>query len=264
MKIIIFLYILTLIKLNLFFGNDSVLCLEPFEIVNSSSKLDNHELIRRSAKRQKSFKKDIKGVRVKMDDSSLKGLIGSKNEVKNENSMSKRRQKELDNFFRKLNESLVRISKEENIQDTDEIYSKIKTHSGNGFYVIIFDCTNPSFISHGSKVDRLPKEIANQLKKEDSCNKTDNIWRFNGEKSFLSTYDYNNNSLTDKVLPFETLFEIYNRLDLCDRFMAIMRHPSYYVDSYKKPLECRKISEKVKDKQKTTTKVLPNRRFTFY
>lgn len=148
------------------------------------------------------------------------------------------RLKKMQNFHEKIRRSLKKIALKENITNYNEVYEKIKNHTGNGFYAIVFNCSSPSVVDSRSKIKHLSDNDIKTLKLNDKCNKTDNLWRFNGEDGFVTTYDLSKKTLTDSVLPFETLYQIFNQLDMCREFLIFIRHPVFFTKKYKKPTEC--------------------------
>ncbi|RNA23097.1 Sodium-dependent phosphate transport 2B [Brachionus plicatilis] len=145
---------------------------------------------------------------------------------------------EAEKFYKKIKITLKKIAKKENITNVNEVFDKIKNHTGNGFYAIVFNCSSPSVVDIHSKISPLPDSQVKTLKTEDKCNKNDNLWRFNGQDGFVSTFDNQKKTLSENVLPFETLYPIFNQLELCRDFLIFIRHPVYFTKMYKKPAEC--------------------------
>ena len=175
---------------------------------------------------------------------------GGKKQHKNDEKQNfvNYRLKEMENFHKKVRRSLKKIAKKENITNFNQVYEKIKNHTGNGFYAIVFNCSSPSIVESRSKIRSLPDNVIKNLKMNDKCNKNDNLWRYNGEDGYVTTYDISKKTLTDNVLPFETLILIFNQLDMCREFLIFIRHPVYFTKKYRKPSECQNKDSNGKSK----------------
>ncbi|CAF0866359.1 unnamed protein product [Brachionus calyciflorus] len=162
------------------------------------------------------------------------------------------RQNEAKKFYKKIEDSLNKVAKEEKIDDVKEVYNRIKNHTGNGFYALVFNCTSPSYIDINSKAKKLSSDQIKILQSQDKCNTKDNLWRFNGQDEFVTTFDNKEKSLSDNVLPYETLIALFNQLDMCREFLIYIRHPVYFTKKYKKPTDC--IAPDKKDQTKSNSK----------
>ena len=180
----------------------------------------------------------------------IRSLNHKKLKLKNQNDKSiqkndefKSRQKEFDEFYRKLDESLQKYKSIEPDINVKDISKKIKAHLGNGFYVIVFNCDKPSHFDLSNYVVELDPNIAKDLKKSDKCDSKSGYNWYYGDSNSLTTYDFKSKSLSSQVLPFGTLFTIFNKLSLCDEFLKVMKHPSSRYQTYfVKPNECVKPS----------------------
>lgn len=174
---------------------------------------------------------------------------------KNKNSdrdqqLSPNRVNEVKAFYKKLNESLVKLSRVANFSSEaiDSLAEKFQALIGEGQHLILFNCKNPSFINYEGKLVQIkPNKMVKSLKKKDNCSDADNIWHYAGLRSFISTYDLKNKSLSLYVLPFGSLSQFFYRLEMCHEFMRFMRHPGYFLKSFKKPIECQKSTNTFKE-----------------
>lgn len=170
----------------------------------------------------------------------------------------KNRAKELMKFQKKFNESMHKLKNEPGKEMSKKIFNKLKYILGKGELFIIFDCKNPSYYDTDGKIVHIKsKGILKNLKSTDNCSaKSENLWHFHGNMSFISTYDHKAKNLSSSVLPFDQFIGLFNDLELCEDFMKLMRHPSFYNKAYKKPSQCISSSGKKSVKNK---KKLPNR-----
>ncbi|RNA27233.1 hypothetical protein BpHYR1_021675 [Brachionus plicatilis] len=171
----------------------------------------------------------------------------------------KNRAKEILKFQKKFNDSLQKLKNESGKEISKKIHTKLKHILGKGELFIIFDCKNPSYYGPDTKLVRITnKQILKSLRKTDSCSaKSENLWHFHGNMSFISTFDHKAKNLSSSVLPFDQFIGLFNDLDLCEEFMKLMRHPSFYNKVYKKPSQCVKSSSPKKSANKKNK--LPNR-----
>jgi hypothetical protein len=186
----------------------------------------------------------------KMHSMKIRNSNQKQMKLKNKNDKSfertdefKSRQKEFEEFYKKLDASLQKYKLVEPDINVNEISKKIKAHLGNGFYLIVFNCDKPSHFDLNNYVVELDSNLANEIKRTDKCESKSGYNWFYGDSNSLTTYDYKTKSISSQVLPFGTLFTIFNKLSLCDEFLKIMKHPSSrYQTYYVKPSECAKSS----------------------
>lgn len=158
---------------------------------------------------------------------------------------------EFDKFNNRLGLALSRLSSDQEIQ---ALTKKVVSLMGNGYYFIIFNCTKPMFISADNKVETLASKAALEvLKKDDACqpsksagankasSNNDDIWHYRAEPpADFSTYDFKAQAISEQILPFTKLLEVFSRVGLCDDFLRFMNHPAYFFDDnrFAKPKIC--------------------------
>lgn len=145
-------------------------------------------------------------------------------------------------FAKKFNDSLWKHMKTDGAPEPKikEVYNKITNLIGNGNYLIVFDCKQPSYIDSELKTVpiKTPK-LLSELKKQDNCStKSDNLWHYHGDKNFLTTFNLKTKNFTSNLLPFDGLIDFFSKLEMCDEFMKHMKHPAYFKKNFKKPAEC--------------------------
>jgi hypothetical protein len=201
---------------------------------NSSS---NHTLID-DCKQRLMFKRAIRTLK--------KASARSTNESSFKNNQEyKIRRTELKEFYKKLNASIIRHKLVEIELNPAQVIKKIASHLGNGFYLVVFDCNRPSYIDlTDHRVDFTSQQSLKDLKASDKCDRNKNLWYFENPFS-LTTWDLRSKKISGRLLPFETLFIIFNKLNMCDDFLKLMRHPAYfYKTTYKRPEQCGVYSTK--------------------
>lgn len=169
----------------------------------------------------------------------------------NENFLTLSRTYEVNEFYQKLNKSMMNSFKIQNLSDEtiEKLLDKFRHLVGDGKYAIIFDCKNPSYLNLESKrIELKSSKILKDLRKNDNCTKNDEkLWHYNGIKSYISTYDFETKSLSTILLPFGPILQFFYRLDVCHDFMKLMKHPGYYLKNYKKPVECHELQNSFKE-----------------
>ncbi|CAF0710883.1 unnamed protein product [Brachionus calyciflorus] len=170
---------------------------------------------------------------------------------KNKNTKKKvTRLDELNTFYDKLNATLQKVSAQST--ENKKLLEKFKQVLGKGYLTIIFDCKKPSYYGLNNKMVQIQSnDLIKLLKSSDNCSEqSDNLWHFHGNKNLISTYDNKAKNLSSSVLPMERMMTFFHDLGLCDNFMKLMKHPSYFNKAYKKPPQClakEDVSKKGKD-----------------
>ena len=164
---------------------------------------------------------------------------------------------EFDKFNNRLGLALSRLNSDQEIKS---LTRKVVSLMGNGYYFIIFNCTKPMFIGADNKVETLSSRAAlDVLKKDDSCQPSskgggDDIWHYKAEPpADLSTYDFKAQAISEQVLPFTKLLDVFSRVGLCDEFLRFMNHPAYFFDEnrFAKPKACAEPDTKPAMKKKS-------------
>lgn len=145
------------------------------------------------------------------------------------------RQQEVDEFFDKLKKAVSKLDQATSIEFDNQQVEKLL---GEGIHLIVFDCNRPSYMDLRRKTNIKLTEVIENLKSRASCSPDDNMWLDMADSHSPITYNHKTKSLTQPALPFRDLTAYFIRLDLCDDFMKFLRHPGYYIRSYRKPSVC--------------------------
>lgn len=163
------------------------------------------------------------------------------------------RRRETNAFLKLVHDSIWNVSSTNNLdidaawESLEEQFRKIRTHLGAGFDVVIYNCTHPTYISlDGKRQAFVGSTQARALKSEDKCSPEDNIWRARDDPtSYLSTFNPLNSTLSDELVPFTALLDLFNYLKICEQFLHFIRHPSVFLHAtYKRPASCSSSSKR--------------------
>lgn len=147
---------------------------------------------------------------------------------------------------------------------TDQLFEKIakvnssfdKNLIGNGFNFILYDCKEPKFLypKKDSKylnesdfevrkpTETLMKSIAHQS----YCDERDQMWKSSKQPvdeiyaSYIAVDASKLGSLKLGYSPKASLLIMLQSSELCDEFMKVFLHPSYWNENFTKPAECSK------------------------
>jgi hypothetical protein len=161
------------------------------------------------------------------------------------------RKRELRRFRKKLNESIyIYQFLSENELNPAQVFKNIESHMGNGFEAVVFNCDRPSFLEltiYDRMVDyevyqEVPltcQQSLKDLKENAKCNSSTNLWHF--EEPFShATWDLQSKTISKRLIPFDSLFFIFNKLRMCFDFVNLINHPTLFQEkfNYKKPKQC--------------------------
>jgi hypothetical protein len=169
---------------------------------------------------------------------------------------------ELEKFGKMLNQSIkIYNLLSENELNPAQVYKDIESNMGNGFEVVVFDCERPSILeytildtnlNHNSEENYVYREVPltcqqalKDLKENAKCEtnhqkkRKRHYWHF--EEPFShATWDLKSKTISKRLIPFDSLFDIFNTLRLCYEYMFMINHPYLLklYDKFKRPIQC--------------------------